>query len=118
MPKLKLLYVDDEPELCHIFKELFESDDIEIQIFSDPLKALENSRQESYDAALMDFRMHPMDGDHLAQELPASISKKFLLTGESDPKCQFSFDEILVKPLKHDRIETLLNQLLSEKRKI
>lgn len=95
---LKIYYVDDEPELCELFEDLFSDEDVFIKSFPDPLKALEEINQNQPDILFMDYRMPGLSGVELAQKTNVEI-KKFLISGENNLRTDYPFERILSKPL-------------------
>ena len=69
----RALFVDDEPELCAIGREMLESMGFEARAFTDPHKALEAFRAEpqGYALAVTDQTMPGMGGAELAKALLA-----------------------------------------------
>ncbi len=95
---LKIFYVDDEPELCELFEDLFSENDVHIKSFPDPLQALEEINQNPPDLLFMDYRMPGLSGVELAHKTSVEI-KKYLISGENNLRPDYPFEGILSKPL-------------------
>ena len=95
---LKIYYVDDEPELCELFEDLFSEQDVVIKSFPDPLMALEEINQNPPDVLFMDYRMPGLSGVELAQKTSLEI-RKYLISGENNLRTEYPFERILAKPL-------------------
>ena len=95
---IKVYYVDDEPDLCGLFDELFANSEVLVCTFSDPKEALEKILSTPPDILFTDYRMPGMSGIELAQKIPADI-KKYLVTGENNITMDIIFEAILNKPL-------------------
>jgi DNA-binding NtrC family response regulator len=54
---LKLLYLDDEPDLCESFSDEFSSDDILITTFTAPKDAVEAAKQLNRNFIFIDYRL-------------------------------------------------------------
>jgi two-component system, OmpR family, response regulator ChvI len=78
--KIKLLLVDDEPDVISSFKIGLEAYGYIVDAFTDPELALVNFRPETYHLLLLDINMPKMDGFKLFQQ----IEKK-------DPKARVFF---------------------------
>jgi DNA-binding response OmpR family regulator len=108
---IKVIYLDDEADLCEIFQESFATPDIQIQTFTDSKLAIEASKLAKFDVAFIDYRLPGLKGDEVASQMPDSPNK-YLLTGESDPKPNFKFKSILPKPFDYAAIEGILSSHL------
>jgi two-component system, OmpR family, response regulator ChvI len=78
--KIKLLIVDDEPDVISSFKKGLEIYGYMVDAYTDPELALTNFRPNTYHLLLLDINMPKMDGFKLFQQ----IEKK-------DPKAQVCF---------------------------
>ncbi len=111
---IKVLYIDDEPELCELFVDFFSSEDINIQAFSDTRLGLESAKATDFDLVFLDFRMPGINGDQVAH----SIEKKipfYIITGESEPVLTYPFTAVLSKPFDDKKIQQILKALLTFK---
>lgn len=93
---IEVVYIDDEPELCSLFQELYDSSEIHVRAFTDPFQALDHINQSPPDVVFLDYRMPGLNGIELAEKLASSIPK-YLITGE-------------VLALEHPAIETVLRK--------
>ncbi len=68
---MKVLHVDDNPKILEETKEKLDKliDDLEIDSLSDVEKALENVKNNGYDAIISGFKMEPKSGVEFLQEL-------------------------------------------------
>jgi DNA-binding NtrC family response regulator len=78
--RIKLLLVDDEPDVMSSFKKGLEVYGYTVDGYTDPELALANFRPNTYDLLLLDINMPKMDGFKLFQQ----IEKK-------DPKSRVCF---------------------------
>lgn len=95
---LSVYYVDDEPELCELFEDLFSSSEVKVVTFTNPLLALEEILLSPPDLLFMDYRMPGMNGVELAKKTDPQL-KKILISGENNVVTDFNFEFILAKPL-------------------
>ena len=77
---VKVLLVDDEADICTVFKKGLTRRGFEVDAFKDPREALENFFPSKYDFALLDIKMPQMNGF----ELFRALRKK-------DPKIKVNF---------------------------
>jgi DNA-binding response OmpR family regulator len=66
---IKILIVDDDPEIVLTFKTGLENNSFEVDSYNDPLLALKNFKANFYDLLLIDIRMPDMTGFELYQEI-------------------------------------------------
>jgi CheY-like chemotaxis protein len=68
-PYQKILIVDDEPDITLSFKMILENNGFKVDVYNDPVEALNSFTASSYDLLLLDIRMPKMDGFQLYDEL-------------------------------------------------
>lgn len=111
---LKITYLDDEPELCSIFLEIFSEGDIEITTFSDPSKAIEHIRNNPPDLIFLDFRLPLTTGDEIALKLDPAIPKA-LITGDLNVTPIYQFDRIFSKPFDLMDVRAFIHSFKNER---
>ena len=104
---IKVYYVDDEPELCELFVDIFASSEVSVSTFNNPSEALQEILSNPPDLLFMDYRMPRMNGIELAQNSPAHL-KKYLITGENNTSENIMFEAILKKPLDVQLIRKII----------
>jgi DNA-binding response OmpR family regulator len=72
---LKVLIVDDEPDIVHAVQKGLEMRGYSVDAFEDPEKALQAFRPDTYDFAILDIRMPKMNGFQLYREIEKRDSK-------------------------------------------
>lgn len=72
---IKILIVDDDPDIILTFKNGLESHGFEVDSYNDPLLALKNFKPNFYDLLLIDIRMPAMTGFEFYQKIN-KIDKK------------------------------------------
>lgn len=65
----RVLIVDDNRDLAENVAEILEEADFEVDVFDEPLRALEALQPGRYDVAILDIRMPVMDGVELYRGL-------------------------------------------------
>lgn len=68
-PKASVLLVDDEDNILRTVRIGLETAGFEVVPFSNPVKALEASKERRFDLAFLDLKMQPIDGMQLLQEI-------------------------------------------------
>jgi len=69
MRKNRILIVDDEDDITFLFKMVLEDNGFKVDIFNDPLVALQNFTAGAYDLVLLDMLMQNMNGFELYQKM-------------------------------------------------
>jgi CheY-like chemotaxis protein len=67
--KKKILFVDNEPDMTAMLKMALENAGFSVDVFNDPLLALENFKPNLYDLVILDVLMPKMDGLELYDKL-------------------------------------------------
>ena len=57
----KILVIDDEPDLTYTLKNILEDNGFEVDLFNDPILALNNYKVNFYDLVILDIKMPKMD---------------------------------------------------------
>lgn len=102
-----IVYIDDEVELLELFKDTFESNEIIIKTFSDPVLALEYLNNHNPDLIFIDYRLPNINGDKLALKMKETIPKA-LITGDLSVTLQAKFEAKFDKPYNSIDIETFI----------
>jgi DNA-binding response OmpR family regulator len=68
---LRILIVDDEPDITSSLKIGLERKGLQVDAFNDPKKALADFKANNYDMIFLDIRMPQMSGFDLYRELRA-----------------------------------------------
>ncbi len=66
---MKILLVDDEPDVLASVKEGLERQGFIVDAIDDPLEALRRFKRKYYDVALLDVRMPNLNGFQLYREI-------------------------------------------------
>ena len=85
-PPLRVLLVDDEPELRAVVSELLKEDGHAVEVAADGREALEKFRKGQFDLVITDKAMHPMNGEQLAAAIKgkSATTPVMMLTGFGD----------------------------------
>jgi len=78
--KLKILLVDDEPDVIYTIKNILEDNEFQVNTFNDPITALKTYTSNFYDLIILDIKMPKMDGFELYNKIR-----------EKDPKVKICF---------------------------
>ncbi len=89
---LKVLIVDDEPDIANTIKTFLEDRGFQTDAHIDPQKALEDFQPHFYDLIILDIRMPKMNGFQLYRELMKKDdnSNIFFLTAYEEYRHEFT----------------------------
>lgn len=109
---IKLLVVDDEPEICDFLKSFFEDRDFEVQTVSSGEKALELIEIFHPQVMLLDIKMGSMDGLEVLKQIKKKNSKiKVIMvtaletTDKIEEAMRLGADNYITKPLSLEYLE-------------
>lgn len=108
---LKVLYLDDEPQLCAIFVDLFNSDLVEVKAFTNPAEAIAAAKLDPPDVAFLDYRMPGTTGAEVANAMRPDIPK-YLITADISGLNGSAFIGIFDKPFDVELIQDVLDRRL------
>ena len=119
LPKgLKVLVVDDEPHIREMLREALEGSDAEVVIARSGFDAIDVSRRQRFDLAVVDFSMPGISGRALVERLkqPEPRLKVLVVTGRLDETDlnATGVDLVLRKPFDLAELQTILIQALGD----
>lgn len=133
MPNLRLLIVDDEPELRKTVRTILQSESIKTLSSGQPgseytwhfeeaatgLEALERLRQEEFDLVLMDVRMPEMDGLEALRQIKSNDPRTFVVLMTAQANLRDAIDAIkegaydyVEKPVRADHILKIVTKAI------
>jgi FixJ family two-component response regulator len=112
---LKVYYLDDEPILCSLFIEEFESAEIEVTTFVEYQKLIDASYSNPPDVIFLDYRLPGINGDQVALKMASEIPK-YLITGDLHVKTTYKFVATFQKPYDEEDLHQVLQMMLKNKR--
>ena len=123
---IKILVVDDEPDLTFGCRMVLELHGFEVDSYNDPVKALSNFKPNIYNLVILDVKMPKMDGFTLYSEIKKrdkNINICFLTASElyyeQFRKEEFyNMDENLFiqKPIENQELIKRIKDILNEEK--
>jgi DNA-binding NtrC family response regulator len=114
--KIRLLFVDDEEDFVTYMTKRLERHDLDVHAYNNPVKALEETRGQTFDVGLLDLKMPEMDGEELLKRLKQRDSRMevIILTGHGHVESAFRSAkagayEYLLKPCDFDGLVASIN---------
>ena len=114
---IRVIYVDDEPDICELFLDIFGEKDIEIEAFTDPEKAVKHIHEVMPDLVIVDFRMPATTGEILAARLPSGIPVA-CASGDLNLESKYPFVKVLKKPFEIESVRGFIGAYLEAKKDI
>jgi PAS domain S-box-containing protein len=122
LPPQHILVVDDEPQVRDVVCAFLTNDGHTVSAFADGQEALDQSRVETFDAAVIDRAMPGMSGDQLAIALKSRAPQLpvIMLTGFGNLMNEVGerptgVDLVLAKPLTIQALQDALRKLLQHR---
>jgi CheY-like chemotaxis protein len=107
MVSFRIAYIDDEPDLCELFAEIYGSDEVAVRTYSRGEDAIRDTPLHPPDLLIIDYRLLQMTGDQLASRLDPAIPK-VLITGDISVQVDYPFEMIVQKPLQRAAGEEII----------
>jgi len=127
---MKILLVDDEPEICRMIKAMVQPLGVEVRTSSDSREAASILEHEKFDGIMLDVAMPGLDGFQLARKIrttpPNQQAPIIMLTGMDDVETMRRAFEAGVtffigKPISRERVyaifRTARGAMLAERRR-
>jgi two-component SAPR family response regulator len=118
---MRIIVVDDEPSNIGEIKDMIQRTgrSIDATYYTNPIEALEITKNEEFDVALLDIQMPLMNGLELAERILKYISNiKVVFITAYNYYATEAFDvnafDYLLKPLRYERFEKVLNKILDK----
>ena len=119
MSKLKIMIVDDEVDICNLFRDALQVAGYDVRPFTDPTEALEDFRlhNEEYGVIITDIRMPEMSGIELIKRVN-QINKNvkvFLMTAfelKNEELQELRMNEFLNKPIYTQRLVEMVKRYI------
>ena len=117
MSKLKIMIVDDEVDICNLFRDALQVAGYNVRAFTNPTEALEDFRlhSEEYGVIITDIRMPEMSGIELIKRVN-QINKNvkvFLMTAfelKNEELQELKMNEFLNKPIYTQRLVEMVKR--------
>ena len=119
MSKLKIMIVDDEVDICNLFRDALQVAGYNVRAFTNPTEALEDFRlhNEEYGVIITDIRMPEMSGIELIKRVN-QINKNvkvFLMTAfelKNEELQELKMNEFLNKPIYAQRLVEMVKRYI------
>ncbi len=114
---LRLIIIDDEPIVGKRLKQVFSKMGFHVEIFTNPLSALEFMENNPFDIVVTDFKMEELDGMEIlgrAKQLNPQ-ARVIIITGYAKPETakeafKSGVFDFMVKPFRLDELKEAVNR--------
>jgi len=120
--KKRIIVIDDDKSILRTFTRILQKNGYEIDVAETGKEAIEKSKKNKYDLALIDIRLPDMDGTDLLMKMRQTMSNaiKIMITGfpslETGVKAlDEGADAYLVKPVKPEELLALIEEKFKAK---
>lgn len=119
---LRILIVDDEPDIVDLLGEILESSGFEVASALDAKTALEQVKEQIFDAAIVDFNLPDMNGVMLhrrIRQMDEELAQKTLFTSgqvQSDQDLDYYMvygGGFLSKPFEVEQVLSALDKAIN-----
>lgn len=122
--KSKVMVLDDEALVCERLKEFLQSDDMDVETFTDPKAAVERLKEEDFEVVVTDLKMAGLSGMDVIRfvrdEKPSTQVILITAYGQlevfHEAKIMGAY-EIVNKPFKMADIRKLVKKATKRKKK-
>jgi len=121
--KERILVIDDDETITAVFRAGLRQEGYNVDIASTGKEAIEKSRNQLYNLALIDMRLPDMEGTRLLTEMQETTPKmrKIIVTGYPDlqnaiASVQKGADFYITKPTKLDELSKVVKEQLQKQR--
>lgn len=104
---IRVFYLDDEQQLCNVFKEFIEDQQLQVTTFTKAEEAVLACQTQQPDIMFIDYRLAETTGLSVANRLGDTFPK-ILVTGELNIPQSNLFEKIISKPFKLAEIKSLI----------
>ena len=121
--KARILVIDDDETITAVFRAGLRQEGYNVDVASTGKEAIEKSKNQLYNLALIDIRLPDMEGTKLLTEMQETIPKmrKIIVTGYPDlqnaiASVQKGADFYITKPTKLDELSKVVKEQLQKQR--
>ncbi len=119
---INLIIIDDEPIVGRRLKQVFTKMGYHVEIFTNPLDAVEYMKDNPFDVVVTDFKMEEIDGMEVlrkAKELNPAV-RVIIITGYAKPETakeafQSGVFDFMVKPFRLEELKNAVKRAADAK---
>jgi len=123
MKKAYILVVDDEETIRETIRIILEENGYKVDTAKNGVEAIEKSKRNYYDVALLDIRLPDIEGTKLLTKMKDTVPKmvKIMVTGYASMEnaieaLNYGADAYITKPVSPDELLKVIDEKLRAKR--
>ncbi|HSW44283.1 MAG TPA: response regulator [Phycisphaerae bacterium] len=118
---VKVLIVDDDPQVCKTVGKILQENDYQIQSFTQPRQALQAVRKTPFDIGLIDIKMPNVSGVELVEKIKAEDDRVAMLVMTAYPDVQSAAEtmrlgarDYITKPFSEEQLLAAIERIALE----
>ncbi|HOB76006.1 MAG TPA: response regulator [Phycisphaerae bacterium] len=118
---IKVLVVDDDPQVCKTVAMILQEHDYQVQAFSQPRQALQAVRKTPFDIALIDIKMPDLNGLELVEKIKAEDPRVAPVVMTAYPDVQTAAEtmrlgcrDYITKPFREEQLLSAVERVSQE----
>ena len=119
---LRILVVDDDPEICAYMRTLLTGEGHDIQTLTDPMRAVDTIKEERFHLAILDLMMPGMDGIELLRRVRKADSDIAIIIFTGYPNVEsavaamkLDVSDYLKKPFEIEQFKQSIREIAEKK---
>lgn len=120
--RLRILVVDDDPDICEYMKTLLTAEGHEVEYLTDPTRAVDEIKNNRYHIAILDLMMPRLDGLELLRQVRKADSDIAIVifTGHADvdsavAAMKLDVSDYIKKPFHIDAFQRTIREIAEKK---
>jgi len=118
---IKVLVVDDDPQVGKTVAKILEENNYNVQTFTDPREAIEAVRKSAFDIGLIDIKMPDISGVELVERIKREDERVALLMMTAYPDVQSAAEtmrlgarDYITKPFNEEQLLSAVERIAQE----
>jgi len=118
---IKVLVVDDDPQVCKTVGKILEENNYQVQAFTDPRQSLEAVRNAPFDIGLIDIKMPDISGVELVERIKTEDERVAMLVMTAYPDVQSAAEtmrlgarDYITKPFNEEQLLSAVERIAQE----
>ncbi|NLX20439.1 MAG: response regulator [Phycisphaerae bacterium] len=118
---IKVLVVDDDPQVCKMVGKILQENDYQVQTFTQARQALQAVRKSPFDVGLIDIKMPDIGGVELVEKIRAEDDRVALVVMTAYPDVQSAAEtmrlgtrDYITKPFSEEQLLAALERIAKE----
>ena len=122
LKKVRILIVDDDPDVCEYLEKFLTRDGYDVHTLTDPILVLDELRSNSYQIIILDLKMPRLSGEELLQQIRQIDSDICIIIYTGYPSVDSAVEtmkhqvfDYIKKPFNLDDFRSVIQRAIQEK---